>query len=88
MKNFNGNEFVNIGTGVDVSIAELSEMIAGIVGFYRRNSFDEQNLMAHTAKNYPIFPNCGRRDGLRLFHSMLDWWKRFGGLRGSCKQVE
>ncbi len=40
MKNFNGNEFVNIGTGVDVSIAELSEMIAGIVGFTGEILFD------------------------------------------------
>lgn len=33
MKNYNEKQFVNIGTGTDVSIKELSEMIASIVGF-------------------------------------------------------
>jgi len=33
MKNYDGREFVNIGTGTDVTIKELAETIAHIVGF-------------------------------------------------------
>jgi len=33
MENYNGNEFVNIGTGKDISIEELAELIQNIVGY-------------------------------------------------------
>lgn len=33
MKNYNGRELVNIGTGEDISIKELAELIQSIVGF-------------------------------------------------------
>ncbi len=33
MKNYNGNEFFNIGTGIDISIKELAELIQNIVGY-------------------------------------------------------
>jgi len=33
MENYNGKEIVNVGTGVDVSILELAELIKDIVGF-------------------------------------------------------
>ena len=40
MKNYSGNEFINIGTGMDVSIAELSDMIADVVRFTGEIIFD------------------------------------------------
>jgi GDP-L-fucose synthase len=33
MNNYNGNQFVNVGVGKDISILELSELIKDIVGF-------------------------------------------------------
>jgi len=33
MENYSGNDFVNIGTGVDISIRELTEMVALTVGY-------------------------------------------------------
>ena len=33
MENYHGNNFINIGTGVDVSIQELAGIIAEIVGY-------------------------------------------------------
>lgn len=41
MENYCGNEFFNIGTGQDISIKALSEMIKEIVGFEGRLVFDE-----------------------------------------------
>jgi GDP-L-fucose synthase len=33
MENYNEEQFINVGSGVDISIKELAEMIAEIVGF-------------------------------------------------------
>ena len=33
MHDYDGNEWVNVGTGVDLSIKELAEMICNIVGY-------------------------------------------------------
>jgi len=33
MENYNGNEIINIGIGTDITIRELSEMVAEVVGF-------------------------------------------------------
>lgn len=33
MLDYNGRQFVNVGTGIDVSIRELARLIAGVVGF-------------------------------------------------------
>lgn len=40
MNHYSGNEFVNIGTGYDVTIAELAEMIKQIVGYNGHLRFD------------------------------------------------
>ena len=40
MTHFSGEGPVNVGTGVDVTIRELAELISGIVGFEGRLSFD------------------------------------------------
>ena len=40
MKHYSDEPHVNLGTGVEVSIAELAEMICDIVGFEGRLSFD------------------------------------------------
>jgi GDP-L-fucose synthase len=40
MRNWSGDEPINIGTGTDISIAELAQMIARVVGFRGRFVFD------------------------------------------------
>jgi GDP-L-fucose synthase len=40
MKNYSSGELVNIGTGEDVTIAEFASMVAAIVGYAGRISFD------------------------------------------------
>ena len=40
MENYDGKEFVNVGIGEDISIADLAHLIAEIVGFNGRLDFD------------------------------------------------
>jgi GDP-L-fucose synthase len=40
MRRYSGEEHVNVGTGTDVTIRELAEMIAKVVGFQGRMRFD------------------------------------------------
>jgi GDP-L-fucose synthase len=40
MKNYNEKKFVNVGTGKDISIAELAELIKKIVGYEGKITFD------------------------------------------------
>jgi len=41
MKHYSGEEIVNLGTGTDVSIAELAQLICKVVGFNGDLSFDD-----------------------------------------------
>jgi GDP-L-fucose synthase len=40
MERYSGSEIVNIGTGVDLPIAELAEMVREVVGFSGRIVYD------------------------------------------------
>ncbi|RMD56095.1 MAG: hypothetical protein D6828_04200 [Nitrospirae bacterium] len=40
MKNYEGTDLINIGTGEDITIKELSELIKDIVGFKGEITFD------------------------------------------------
>ncbi len=40
MENYEGNEFFNIGTGKEISIRELAELISNIIGFRGELEFD------------------------------------------------
>lgn len=40
LSNYSGNEFFNVGTGFDVSIRELVEMIMDVVGYHAELEFD------------------------------------------------
>jgi GDP-L-fucose synthase len=40
MKNYDGDEHINVGTGVDVTIKELATMIANVVGYDRDINWD------------------------------------------------
>ncbi len=40
LENYSGNDFFNIGTGQDVSVAELATVIAEVVGYHGKIHFD------------------------------------------------
>lgn len=40
MKHYSEDRFINVGTGVDVSIREFAEAVAGVVGYKGRMTFD------------------------------------------------
>lgn len=40
MKNYSGDLFLNVGTGQDMTILELAERIAGVIGWHGRFTFD------------------------------------------------
>ena len=40
MQNYDDDRIINVGTGEDITIRELAEMIAGIVGYQGRLTFD------------------------------------------------
>ncbi len=40
MKNYSGNDFFNVGTGEDVTIRELAELIGEVVGYKGELKFD------------------------------------------------
>jgi GDP-L-fucose synthase len=40
MKNYSSGELVNIGTGEDITVAEFARVVAGVVGYGGRVSFD------------------------------------------------
>ena len=41
MKHYSGEAFVNLGTGIDVTIADLARLVCHVVGFHGALSFDE-----------------------------------------------
>src|SRR4029078_4475111 len=40
MKNYSGDDFLNVGTGVDVTIGEFAQIVADVVGFKGALNFD------------------------------------------------
>jgi GDP-L-fucose synthase len=40
LKNYSGAQFINIGTGKDVSISEFADIVANVVGFHGKTIFD------------------------------------------------
>ena len=40
MKQYSGDQFLNVGTGIEVSIREFSEIVAHVVGYRGRLAFD------------------------------------------------
>ena len=40
MQNYDSAEIVNVGVGTDITIRELAELVAGVVGYSGRINFD------------------------------------------------
>jgi GDP-L-fucose synthase len=74
MENYDGHEHLNIGTGQDISIRELAEMIKGVVGYPGEIVFDASKPDGTPRKLLDISkverigwrPKIGLEEGLRL----------------------
>lgn len=86
LENYSGNDFFNVGTGFDVSITELSEIVADIVGYDGKMVYDTtkpdgmpQKLMdcsRLTEKGWSYKTDL--RDGLKkTYQWYLDNYDRF-----------
>jgi GDP-L-fucose synthase len=80
MKEYDGAEIVNVGTGEDIAIKDLAEMIADVVGYRGRLRFDTTKpdgtprklLDVSRLKSLGWHPRVGLRDGIA---STYEWYK-------------
>jgi GDP-L-fucose synthase len=79
LENYDSPETINVGTGVDLSIREISELIAGIVGFAGAVEWDTSKkdgtprklLDVSRLRSLGWAPRISLEDGLR--HT-VDWY--------------
>jgi GDP-L-fucose synthase len=72
LKNYSGNEFLNVGTGKDITISEFAELVANIVGYKGRIEYDTSRPDGMPQKLLDVSkltkmgwqPAIGLRDGL------------------------
>jgi GDP-L-fucose synthase len=91
MKRYSGEEHINIGTGSEVTIAELADRIAGIVGFSGKLRFDTSKpdgtprklLDSSRLLNMGWRPRIGLQDGLQQTYR---WYVRHGA--GNTRATE
>jgi len=89
MKSYHGNEIINIGTGTDLTIRDLAEMIKDIVGFKGDIVWDSTKPDGTPRKLLDINrisalgwqPGISLRDGLRHTY---EWYDKHGN---GCKQA-
>jgi GDP-L-fucose synthase len=80
MKHYSGEQHVNVGTGTDVTIRELAEMVAGIVGFTGRIELDRSKpdgtprklMSAARLSALGWHPTIGLRDGIAATY---EWFR-------------
>jgi len=85
MERYSAEEFINVGFGSDVSIRELAETIAGIIGFKGRIEWDPTRpdgtprKLMDSSKLFGLGwkPRVGVTEGIRLAYA--DFLKRFPG---------
>jgi GDP-L-fucose synthase len=75
MHDYDGNEWVNVGTGTDLSIKELAEMICAVVGFEGELNWDTSKPDGTPRK----LMNVGKINALG--------WKAKIGLREGIERV-
>jgi GDP-L-fucose synthase len=80
MKNYSGDEHVNVGSGTDLSIADLARLVCEVVGFDGELHFDTSKpdgtprklMSGEKLKALGWVADIGLRDGLRsAYKSML-----------------
>ncbi|MCB2289994.1 GDP-L-fucose synthase [Clostridium sp. CS001] len=81
MENYDGEEHVNVGTGKEISIKELAEMVKGVVGFEGEISFNSEKADGTMRKLLDVskFEDTGWRyrveleDGVKISY---EWFKK------------
>jgi len=80
MKDYNGSDPINVGTGEDVTIGELSDIIADIVGFRGKTIWDTSKpngtprkvLNVDKIKSLGWKPKISLKDGIKTTY---EWYK-------------
>lgn len=88
MQNYDGTEFLNVGVGEDISIAELAEIIKGIVGFEGKIKWNTEMPDGTPRKLLDVSklaamgwkPTIGLTEGIKLAYA--DFLKRKGQFNG------
>jgi GDP-L-fucose synthase len=81
MKNYDAGQIINVGTGKDISIAELSELIREIVGYQGKIVFDTNRPDGTPRKLLDVSrldamgwkPQIGLREGIE---STYEWYRQ------------
>ena len=58
MKNYSGEMHINVGTGVETSIAELAELIAQVAAWRGRFEYDRLQARRHAAQGHGCLPSA------------------------------
>lgn len=86
MNNYNNSEHINVGSGLDVSIKYLAQLISSIVGYDGDISWDttkpngspRRTLDTSRMDALGWYPKTSLLEGLK---NTIDWYKRTGGKR-------
>lgn len=86
MNNYDNPEHINVGSGIDVSIKDLANTIAGIVGYKGNISWDTTKPNGSPRRTLDIsrmdslgwYPKTSLEEGLV---KTIDWYKKTGGIR-------
>lgn len=86
MNNYNNPEHINVGSGIDVSIKDLANTIAEIVGYQGNISWDTTKPNGSPRRTLDIsrmdslgwYPKTSLGEGLV---KTIDWYKKTGGVR-------
>ena len=81
MKKYDKPDHINVGTGVDVTIKELSELISSIVGYDRDINWDttKPNGTPRKVLNVDIIKSLGWTPKISLSDGIsqtYDWYKK------------
>ncbi len=81
MHNYDGEGFVNVGCGEDISIKSLAEMIQSIVGYEGELRFDTSKpdgtprklMNVDKIKDLGWSPEIGLEEGIKQVYAEIDW---------------
>ncbi|ACZ18259.1 GDP-L-fucose synthase family protein [Thermanaerovibrio acidaminovorans] len=91
LENYRGYEPINVGTGTDVTIAELADMVRNVVGFRGRVVWDSSKpdgtprklLDVSKIRSMGWSPSIGLEEGIRsTYRWFLDNWRDARGYAG------
>ncbi len=82
MQNYDWREFVNVGSGVEISILELTQLVAKIIGFKWKIVHDlskpdgtPRKLMdGSKIKKLGWRPSINLADGIKMVYSNIEWF--------------